>query len=61
MLPGPLAGKDRQLDLQAMALDGLKAVGLEHRRDTLASQLSGSEQRRAICSLLDGSTAAVAR
>ena len=22
-----------------MALDGLKAVGLEHRRDTLASQL----------------------
>ena len=31
-----------------MALDGLKAVGLEHRRDTLASQLSGGEQRRAI-------------
>ena len=48
MLPAQLAGKDRQLDLQAMALDGLKAVGLEHRRDTLASQLSGGEQRRAI-------------
>ncbi|QNI73204.1 ABC transporter/ ATPase component [Synechococcus sp. NOUM97013] len=48
MLPAQLAGKDGQLDLQAMALDGLKAVGLEHRRDTLASQLSGGEQRRAI-------------
>ena len=48
MLPAQLAGAGRPSDLEALALNGLKAVGLEHRRDTLASQLSGGEQRRAI-------------
>ena len=48
MLPAQLAGAGGPSDLQTLALDGLKAVGLEHRSDTLASQLSGGEQRRAI-------------
>ena len=48
MLPAQLAGARGPSDLEALALERLKAVGLEHRRDTLASQLSGGEQRRAI-------------
>lgn len=48
MLPVQLAGGCRQAELQSMALQGLKDVGLEHRRDILACQLSGGEQRRAI-------------
>ena len=48
MLPVQFAGGCCQAELHAMALQGLKSVGLEHRCDILAAQLSGGEQRRAI-------------
>ena len=48
MLPVQLAGGCPQAELHSMAVQGLKNVGLEHRRDILACQLSGGEQRRAI-------------
>lgn len=48
MLPAQLSGGCCQAELQAKALQGLRAVELEHRCDTLACQLSGGEQRRAI-------------
>ncbi|MEB3264456.1 MAG: ATP-binding cassette domain-containing protein [Synechococcus sp.] len=48
LLPGELAGRPRDAGLRTAAEEGLEALGLGHRRDVLAAQLSGGEQRRAI-------------
>lgn len=48
LLPAELAGRPRDAGMRAAAEESLEALGLGHRRDVLAAQLSGGEQRRAI-------------